>query len=293
MGFETVPHAPEPAPRDYEREIDALLESLPEEVADRFYASHQDDEPEAEFKALFELAHKRKTALSRSPDSRATPEHILLDETRPLAVVRLLEQIERGEHEKLGQGGAGRVIASIRYPNLCYKVMFPQEQVPLGTNDISDEAEIQGAIASMGERFGVRAPRVFSFVSENGNRAIRMERLFAVSLRDVLRGAPLPKAFEPKRFFDSLRKFVRYMHEQGYYHRDLQDGNILIDNETGQPYLIDFGLSAYSAFPEDVYRVSVVRGGREVKNMLQDDEVGIDAAERQLLNHLNKNTKEV
>jgi len=53
---------------------------------------------------------------------------------------------------------------------------------------------------------------------------------------------PFPKNFNPDEFFPALRKFIQSMHtEQNIYHRDVADRNIMIDEKTGRPVLIDFG----------------------------------------------------
>jgi serine/threonine protein kinase len=71
-----------------------------------------------------------------------------------------------------------------------------------------------------------------------------MERINGISLRDAILGKEeFPKNFNFEEFFIELEKFIKIMHEEGIYHRDFHDGNIMIDSETGNPWLIDFGRS--------------------------------------------------
>lgn len=263
--------------------IGVLLKRLPEEIAERFQDSHQLLGAREQYDILENLITKRREALEGSKVLERDPGHVEVVETNPLAVVRMLERVEGSEHIVLGAGKAGRVIASVRHPNICYKVMLPSEVAPIGTNEIAVETDLQEEIAALGELYGVRAPRVFSFIHDGEVRAITMERLNAVSLRDVLQGKEkLPESFDADVFFDSLRKFMINLNNLGYFHRDFHDGNVMIDLETSNPYVIDFGMSTHSNFPEDIYRVSVVKDGQFVENVLQSDLDGLDLMESKL-----------
>ena len=63
-------------------------------------------------------------------------------------------------------------------------------------------------------------------------------------------------AAQPRSWEDIARRMIEiataigYVHQQGFYHRDLKPGNILIDNE-GHAHVADFGLAVH----EDALRV--------------------------------------
>ena len=63
-------------------------------------------------------------------------------------------------------------------------------------------------------------------------------------------------AAQPRSWEDIVRRLIEiataigYVHQQGFYHRDLKPGNILIDNE-GHAHVADFGLAVH----EDALRV--------------------------------------
>ena len=63
-------------------------------------------------------------------------------------------------------------------------------------------------------------------------------------------------AAQPRSWEDLTRRLIEittaigYVHQQGFYHRDLKPGNILIDNE-GHAHVADFGLAVH----EDALRV--------------------------------------
>ncbi|MCX6762199.1 MAG: phosphotransferase, partial [Candidatus Moranbacteria bacterium] len=55
-------------------------------------------------------------------------------------------------------------------------------------------------------------------------------------------------------FFAELNDFLRILHTNRIYHRDLHEGNIMIDDK-GKPWIIDFG-DAVRAFSEEEAYVS-------------------------------------
>ena len=74
---------------------------------------------------------------------------------------------------------------------------------------------------------------------------LMMETLPAVSVDDVLQNrAKLPKNFDWITFQNDLLDFVKAMHARRICHRDLHEGNIMIDRQTFQAYVIDFGASS-------------------------------------------------
>lgn len=113
-----------------------------------------------------------------------------------------------------------------------------------------------------------------------------MERLNAVSVNDVIEGLrPMPDAFKEEVFFRELRDFFETMHRKGVHHRDAHEGNIMIDVETGLPYVIDFGLAAYgtSGDESETYREVSARGSVIV---YPKDFDSIDKVERKMRAYL-------
>ncbi len=74
------------------------------------------------------------------------------------------------------------------------------------------------------------------------------------------------------------------MHEKGIHHRDAHDGNIMIDRETGAPYVIDFGNATYGN-GEDIYRDDYPGGRRIVytKDIDNIDKTEVMLSRRKLL----------
>lgn len=259
---------------EWEDKIQDLIKAarLPEKIVDgwdeKFHAKPLEDQ----YKALVSIVERRHSALNTNRS--ISPSHVDVVGESPLAVQKMIERLAEGGHEEIGKGKSGRVIASLRNPDICYKVFFPPEHQPRGTNDIAIEADLQREVANLGEIVGVRTPVVKYFIQNQTVRAIAMERLHAVSVEDVLEGrAALPAAFDIKRFFPALHTYMEALHEKGFYHRDLHGGNVLIDTETGMPYVIDFGHATHTISDEGVYKPEIIVSGRlEPLVLLSDKE---------------------
>jgi serine/threonine protein kinase len=265
-----MPH--EKTPQKEQQSLDELLAELPAELREKWERENANEDDNARRASLNRLVEGRRRAL-KSPRSQFAPRDVEIVKDTPLAIRQMIEQLAGGEHEALGAGQSAKVIASLLNPEIAYKVFFPLTSQPLGTNDLAAEAELQRAIADLGELHGVRAPHVYYFVENTSVRAIAMERLHAVSVEDVLDDrAPLPEAFEYDRFLTALEAYVQELHDRGYYHRDLHAGNILIDRETGMPYVIDFGMSVHAITRDDAYTKEIPISGQMRKMVFNADE---------------------
>lgn len=152
----------------------------------------------------------------------------------------------------IGQGKTADVYRDSNDPKVCYKVV--KEVYDNFKNPVRKELDIHAqAEEANNENCRVPYPYIWSRVSVpklNNNRdylgvveVIAMERLDAVTLKSVMEGEiPPPENFDPDRFFDSLEDFVSSMNSVSMiHHRDLHAENIMIDLETGDPRVIDFG----------------------------------------------------
>jgi len=91
-----------------------------------------------------------------------------------------------------------------------------------------------------------RTPKFFGVIDSSSSEvksAIIMERLDAENVQHILNGtASLPEQFDLETFFNDLEGFISKMHEtHKLTHGDLYARNIMIDRQTGEPRLIDFG----------------------------------------------------
>jgi serine/threonine protein kinase len=97
----------------------------------------------------------------------------------------------------------------------------------------------------------------------NGKHAVLMEQLPAVNLQHIIgRTAQLPENFDIESFFSDLEEFVSHMHDEvRIIHNDLYARNIMVDLQTAQPYVIDFGRSKYvTELKNDDERKKLING---------------------------------
>lgn len=156
----------------------------------------------------------------------------------------------------IDKGGAGSVFNINN--TVCIKMMedkFLREeiraremgrepyQLDLGNRPVV-EARIQEHVANLLVA-GVRAPHITQYIPGSFWHGIVMERLNAVNMQHCLSGTvPFPQNFEYGKYMDSLGEYLNALHsEKLIYHGDLEPRNVMIDNETGNPYMIDFGRS--------------------------------------------------
>ncbi|MBU0750457.1 phosphotransferase [Patescibacteria group bacterium] len=261
---------------EMENEIDSLLLTLPLPIRERWESENESLSTNHQLSSLKQFIEKRRLAVIERADTSITekPSHVAVEHSYPLAIAKLIESVESEEHNLLGSGMAGRVVASIRQPAVCYKVMYPKEKLPAGTNSVTTEADIQDKIYNLGPVAGVHVPRVHVYVEDEHAHAIRMETIIGCSLRDILHGrAEWPETFDFESFFTSLEQFVEHMHENGYHHRDLHDGNVMIDYATGQPRVIDFGYAKRGDDYDNIYRQNVIEAG-QIKELVLPSDLG-------------------
>lgn len=146
----------------------------------------------------------------------------------------------------------------------CYKVITRQSESLLSAEDESmfllELQKINKDVKTPDPLFSLDA----TVSEDNGmlskKSLICMERIEGVSLKDVLENrVELPKNFDFNLFAQSLKEFVINMNNNlNIYHRDLHEGNIMVDNITAMPWVIDFGLSKKKNLTdEDPYKTEV------------------------------------
>ncbi len=179
--------------------------------------------------------------------------------------------------------------------NTCYKSIDKPEKLLL---DIDEEIEIADEARTVSNTVKVPAPffSVIATVRDNKNflkkvRFFGMELVNGPTMKDVLEGKEeLPENFNFEEFFSNLTDFFEKLHkEKKIHHRDFHDENLMIDRETGGPWVIDFG-HATKAFlaDEDPYKEFGLKG--EVIHYAKDLEEVVKMKEK-LKNLIDKNEK--
>lgn len=193
----------------------------------------------------------------RSAEMILTPEDIEKNIERFCYEVLVKEQ-------EVGSGNYGWVYKDIHENGLCYKKFQPGAEQRM---NITAYTEMKFLEAAHGVDSDVKTPYPIGFAEvllKNEAEKKRVVKVIAMEyfdhstkLEDVIepRRAELkkdfPESFNAQVFFDKLEDFIVKLHEErGIYHRDLFSKNILIDNETGDPIVIDFGDASYPSVDE-------------------------------------------
>lgn len=176
------------------------------------------------------------------------------DNEKNLVLMRQLvkEAKENMAQAFIGDGSTAEVFSSLEDKRWCIKIINNFEEYKL-VNDISKEFDFLCKLSDLNVS-NVRVPKpAYAYIDEEVHVCV-MENLKAVTLSSVLDGTKqLPEKFNQDTFFDNLRDFILEMHESTkIHHRDLSAANIMIDSETGHPYVIDFGKSVHQ-FADDPY----------------------------------------
>ncbi|MCB9811060.1 protein kinase, partial [Candidatus Nomurabacteria bacterium] len=174
-----------------------------------------------------------------------------LDPETAEAVKEGIKRILSYEQERfyIDEGGVGKLY---HLPGgLCIKILDERHNHPqrhlfdLG-NEPKEESDLQNKMSRTKYDGLTRSPYVFSvFVAESREEknAIVMEELSAVNMQHVINGREsLPDNFSLNSFFSDLADFLDHMHTTDQIaHTDLYARNIMIDKETGEPRVIDYG----------------------------------------------------
>ncbi len=209
----------------------------------------------------------------------------------------------------VGRGSIAKVV-SLKIPEghkmLCAK--FTDTDRKFGTinyseklnvspfhNDVKAEAGFLDDLQMVDSAVSVPEPyyffeKKFTGAEPEGQERIKsflvMEQLNAVSFDDVFEGrSELPETFSPDDFFRQLDDFIAAMHSRKVYHRDLHEGNVMIDIPSGRPRVVDFGSAAH-ATEYDAYEEW--RPGK-VENRFLRDENCTSRLRRLVTRYLTKN----
>lgn len=162
------------------------------------------------------------------------------------------EELFKKELE-VGSGEFSRVYRDTE-AGIVYKKTKP---LTVPKNDVYAEADFLKELSGIDKDVIVPFP-VVSFIADikrdKDSKPIRqsvlaMQEIKGFSLDRLLPKKPgakpelsFPKSFSADTFFPALKTFVEKMHnEKNIYHCDLFSRNIMIEEKTGKPVVIDFG----------------------------------------------------
>lgn len=203
------------------------------------------------------LAENNFVALAAEDSLALSKVQVLLDDIK--SVLK-----DKDSKKKIDQGVTATVYQRIsedgEIPSYCLKVIrdcnLPDYK---NYNSVGSEIKYQDELLKI-KHPTVRVPRTIGFIENSGLHLMVMELLdadplfiYTHSRSDDPRNIDLPENFDSKAFFAALKDFIGKMHERGIHHRDLHDGNILVDRKTMLPYVIDFGKSGRQYSDNDPY----------------------------------------
>lgn len=178
----------------------------------------------------------------------------------------LLECLNKLESNSvpLGEGKNAEVFGldEGKFRSVCMKKM--RENPQLKCNDLDTEVDFQNRVREL----GIKTPLTMAYMidPELKEEFILMERIYGCSIKDIIYGQDqVPDKYDHKKFFGQLKENIKKMHENNIHHRDLHEGNVMIDTN-GDPVIIDFGTSC-TAFSGDEfpYKEEVLMFNEETK----------------------------
>ncbi len=160
-------------------------------------------------------------------------------------VLARIEEIKAGDCV-IGEGKTAKVYICEKDPWSCYKIInssyYPRLKVDQEMK-FMDEAI----------KLGIRVPLPIFSMMDGNVESLAMERVNGQSIKEIVEDdLGLPENFDLNNFFAELNDFLRILHTNRIYHRDLHEGNVMIDDK-GKPWIIDFGDASYSFSEEEAY----------------------------------------
>lgn len=204
--------------------------------------------------------------------------------------LEMLIEILRNEETRLGEGQMAVVHHDPENPTYTYKVIrdTQAEKYRYPYNDAKREMQLSEEVRKY-DTDQVRTPMHYGTFTVFGKKkidVITMERIPGNSIKDVIEGsAQLPEGFDVELFFKKLSDHIDLLHENGLYHRDLHEGNIMFESETHMPVIIDFGNSASIIHGENPYEGTKANG--DVIRFPQD-KVLLESAKTKLITKMSE-----
>lgn len=170
------------------------------------------------------------------------------------------------QEQEVGAGNFSHVYEDTKENGICYKKFRPgaEREMHITANM---EMDFMSRVHGIDNEVKTPYPLGIAEVHMRNNETNRLSLTKVIAmeyfdnstrLEDVIEPfkseyrKEFPETFNVNIFFEKLEKFIKKMHsEVGVYHRDLFARNIMIDNETGNPIVLDFGDAARQPIDEN------------------------------------------
>ncbi|MGB4942799.1 MAG: phosphotransferase [Candidatus Moraniibacteriota bacterium] len=156
--------------------------------------------------------------------------------------IRYIRELQKDPSKNLiGSGNVASVQSLLDDPEHCMKIVRNFGSVYTSGNDVRKETHLLDELSDL-QAANIRTPEPLAFIKTDSLHGIVMERLNAVSIKDIVeQQLPVPETFDFQEFFSRIRQYLNAMHERRIFHRDLHWGNIMVNLETNEGFVIDFG----------------------------------------------------
>lgn len=255
-------HAPENVAKDTVPVAD-LLDLLPEEHLETWKRKIAGKTIEEQM-VILKDGIKRRAEVVKPIDYHS--EYLRIAKELPRELLVRMRDMDR-HSEEVNRGNNGRIIRCLQQDPtrraIVYKVLLRPPMPP--HNSLRSEAAFQADVHRLSlehPEIRVSVPRPFFFTSKLGIDAIAQEEVTdCVAIKDVIdQDIPIPADLDIDAMFDELQRFIDMMHDRGFYHRDLREGNIMANlNPNPDPheplaYIIDMGYCTRAWSEEEAYR---------------------------------------
>ena len=191
-------------------------------------------------------------------------ENVIEKEKQIEELAEKISELAINKENSIGKGATAEVFISKTNPTICYKIIHSNGEYDF-RNSVHGEGNLLAKAHKISKSSGVKIPKpYYSILTPGGDHfeVLVMERINGISIKDVLHGnLDVPIDFDFKDFVSKVEDFFSKLHLQKIYHRDAHWGNIMIENGTNTPCIIDFGASIEMNFAsDDPYKQTNFRG---------------------------------
>ena len=156
----------------------------------------------------------------------------------------------------LGKGGFGRVFSAVRLSDGLEVAVKEVIKDTRYQDDNKVQTDIPTEVALMQQVQNIPGViRILDYIDDTDSYYIVMERINSKDLFDfITEEGPLPERFASKMFSDIVKTVIN-CRDCGVLHRDIKDENILVDLNTFNTKLIDFGSGCQHNYQDEPDRV--------------------------------------